>query len=160
MQTRPAFALWCVRVCRRLRWACTYFVLCFSRGTGSHFNALPGVINHITSVCFIGTVGMTVFPAGVWWRDLWLPRGAEAREGGRPGISMSYRRTTSAWIPIMCQLFRMWSNCTVGKGPCGPLCCAPRHPHPGHPAKPSRILPPWPILPSPSGTQPLTEAHP
>lgn len=61
--------------------------------------------------------------ATLWWGDLWLLCCTEAREGGRPGISMSYRRTTSAWIPIMCQLFRMRSNCTVGKGPHGPQCC-------------------------------------
>lgn len=61
----------------------------------------------------------------------------------------SHRRTASACIPIMCQLLRMRSNCTVGKDPCGPRVlwfpCASSLSHPGHTAKPSRILPPWPI---------------
>lgn len=45
----------------------------------------------------------------------------QARDSGRPEISASDRRTASACIPIMCQLLRMRSNCTVGKGPRGPL---------------------------------------
>lgn len=81
--------------------------------------------------------------------DLWLPHCTQAHDGGRPEISASHPRTASACIPVMCQLLRMRSNCTVGKGPRGPRvlrfpCASPLF-HPGHTAKPSRIFPPWPI---------------
>lgn len=63
-------------------------------------------------------------------------------KGGRPEISVSYRGAESAWIPIMCQLFRMRSNCTVGRGPCGPLLCGfPLPPLGTQPSPPAHCLP-------------------
>lgn len=56
-------------------------------------------------------------------------------------------------MPIMCQLFRMKSNCGAGKGPCEPQCCGfPLLPHHHHPPLGTWPSPPACCLPDPSNT--------
>lgn len=84
--------------------------------------------------------------------DLRLP--CRTREGRRPGISVSYRWNTSARIPIMCQLFRMRSNCNVGNDPRGPHCCS-------SPPTPGKLpSPPAHCLPDPFNHHHQTAPHP
>lgn len=66
------------------------------------------------------------------------------------GSLASHRRTASACIPIMYQLLRMRSNCTVGKDPRGPLVLwfPPSPPH--YPALGTPPSPPAYFLHDPS----------
>lgn len=138
---RPALILWCICV--------SVLALCLHLPLLSAFFCISTCCWSSQRLCvFVSKVWLMPVPASPWRGDLWLPGRAEACKGERPGISMSYRRTTNAWIAIMCQLFRMRSNCTIGRGPRVPLRCG--FPPPGHAAKPSRTLPPWPIPPPPN----------
>ncbi len=148
-------------VCLRLHWVCTYlcaFLVCFNTSeqvlTGCFLLlVLPDNLHHNTFVC----AGMMASSSAPWWGDLWLPCCIEARERGRPGSSMSRPRTTSAWIPIMCQLFRMRSNCNVGKDPHGPQRCGFPQPWAHRQALPHTAS--LTHLPPPNGTPPHIQAH-